>query len=285
LRVHEYGWSNDRIIAAACLLVAACYAVGYGFAALRKGWLDQVAGVNIGTACVVLVVMLALFTPLADPARLSVANQLARLAAGKVAANKFDYAYLRFEGARYGRAALVRMKDNAAAGDAQIIRKGAEAALLMTGPWTDAVAAAHATPADLAVNVTVWPSGARLPQSFVAANWVSRAGKGPYPACLWRAGDKCDAYLIDLTGDGKPEVLVVGAERGGGATFMGEDGKGEWRALQTLPFDIAGCEPLRKSLIAGRLRAATQVANVLEVDGKRIWMQPTEFVAFGNCPK
>ncbi len=102
---------------------------------------------------------------------------------------------------------------------------------------------------------------------------------------MWRAGVKCDAYLIDLTGDGKPEVLVVGAERGGGATFMGEDGTGEWRALETLPFDFAGCESLRKSLIAGRVRAVTPIAKVLEVDGRRIWMQSAEFVPIGNCPR
>jgi hypothetical protein len=286
LRVADYGWTNDRIIAAACLMVAACYAAGYGFAALRKGWLDKIAGVNIATAFIVLAVMLALFTPIADPARLSVNSQLARLASGKVAADKFDYAYLRFEGARYGRAALVRLKDSPAGPDAAAFRKGAETALLMAGPWMrSAVAEAQVTPAQLAANVTVWPQGAGLPQSFMAANWSIRAAEPSYPTCLRRAGVKCDAYLIDLTGDGKPEVLVVGAERGGGATFMGEDEKGEWRALATLPFDFAGCESLRKSLIAGRFRAVTPIAKVLEVDGRQIWMQSAQFVPIGTCPK
>lgn len=286
LRVAEYGWTNDRITAAACLVVASCYAAGYAFAALRRGWLDKIAGVNIATAFVVLAAMLALFTPIADPARLSVDNQLARLASGKVAADKFDFVYLQFEGARYGRAALAQLKARAAGGDAAVIRKRAETAMQLTSPRSaDAVAAAQTAPANLAANVAVWPAGAALPQSFLAANWTLRAGNATYPACLWRAGARCDAYLIDLTGDGKAEVLVVGTEQGGGATFMAEDDKGAWRALAKLPPDFAGCESLRKSLIAGGARAVAPVANALVVDGQRISMQSAEFVAAGNCPR
>ena len=279
LRVADYGWTDDRIIAAACLLVASCYAAGYAFAALRRGWLDRIAGVNIATAFVVLAVMLALCSPIADPARLSVSNQLARLASGKVTADKFDFAYLRFDGARYGRAALAQLKDSASAA----VRQGAETALAVTSRPRGAVIEANRAPADLAANITVWPSGTRLPASFVAANWASRAGSPSYPHCLWRAGARCDAYLIDLDGDAKPEVLVVDAERGGRATVMGEDDKEGWRAVKTLPFDIAGCASLRASLIAGRVRAVNPLASALEIDGRPIRMQSADFMPVA-CP-
>jgi hypothetical protein len=284
LRVADYGWTNDRIIAAACLLVAACYATWYASAALRKGWLDKIADVNIATAFVVLAVMLVLFSPIADPARLSVNSQLARLASGKVAADKFDFAYLRFEGARYGRAALARLKDNAAGKDAAAIRKGAETALSLTyRPGTGFIEAKRA-PANLAANISVWPVGTRLPPSFIAADWTRHAQRMEYPACLWRADAKCDAYLIDLNSDGKPEVLVIGAEPGGGAAFMAEDDKQQWHAVSTLPFDMAGCTSVRASLIAGRVRAVNPLASVLEIDGRPIRMQPGDFSP-GGCPK
>lgn len=61
LRVADYGWTDDRVVAAACLLVAACYAAGYAVAALRRGWLERIAGVNVATAFVVLAALLALF--------------------------------------------------------------------------------------------------------------------------------------------------------------------------------------------------------------------------------
>jgi hypothetical protein len=286
LRVADYGWTNDRIAAAACLLVAACYAAGYASAALRKGWLEKIAGVNIATAFVVLGVMLALLTPLADPARLSVNNQLARLGTGKIAADKFDFGYLRFEGARFGRSALVEMQGSTGGKNAAVIRKGADTAMLMTSPaGRAALAEAQVKPANLAANITVWPAGSSLPESFVSTNWIIRAGQSSYLACLWRAGALCDAYLVDVTADGKPEVLLVGAERGGRAVVMAEDGKGGWRALATLPYDIAGCNSLKKNLVAGRVRAVNPVANALEVDGQRIPMQSAEFAQGSNCPK
>ncbi|MBC7860049.1 MAG: DUF4153 domain-containing protein, partial [Burkholderiaceae bacterium] len=107
LRVREYGWTGDRVIAAACLLVACCYALGYFWAALRfDSWLGPIAKVNVATTFVILAVLLALFSPVADPARLSVASQMARLNAGEADAATFDFDYLRAHGARYGRRAL-----------------------------------------------------------------------------------------------------------------------------------------------------------------------------------
>src|SRR5690348_7105618 len=106
LRVAQHGWTTDRIIAAASLVVAGCYALGYAWAALRPGrWLERIEICNVVAAFVTLAALLALFTPIADPARLSVASQVARLESGAVAPDKFDFAYLRFDGARYGKAA------------------------------------------------------------------------------------------------------------------------------------------------------------------------------------
>jgi len=70
LRVGDYGWTSDRVFAAACLLVAACYAGGYAWAALSRGpWLGRVASTNVVTAFLILIVLLSLFSPIADPAR------------------------------------------------------------------------------------------------------------------------------------------------------------------------------------------------------------------------
>src|SRR5262249_55112898 len=66
LRVTQYGWTTERVNAAACIVVASCYALGYAATAL--GWRRRLAGIeatNIATALVVLAVLLALFTPVA----------------------------------------------------------------------------------------------------------------------------------------------------------------------------------------------------------------------------
>jgi hypothetical protein len=268
LRVGEYGWSADRITAAACLLVASCYALGYLLAARQQGaWLRTLSMTNVGAAWLVLAVLLALFTPIADPARISVNSQLARLERGVVKAADFDYGYLRFEGARYGRAALERMKTASSGPEAAAIRAGATEALAKDyrrmAPYIKAGG-------DIAANLTVWPKGARLPESFPLSGWKPVESAGAYaPLCLTRPGRACDAFVLDLTGDGKPEVMLVGAERENGSAVLTET-DGKWTFLGHLPYDAPGCVPLLEKLRAGHFEAVLPPMRDLQVGGSRI---------------
>jgi hypothetical protein len=268
LRVGEYGWSADRITAAACLLVASCYALGYLLAARQQGaWLRTLSMTNVGAAWLVLAVLLALFTPIADPARISVNSQLARLERGVVKAADFDYGYLRFEGARYGRAALERMKTASSGPEAAAIRAGATEALAKDyrrmAPYIKAGG-------DIAANLTVWPKGARLPESFPLSGWKPVESAGAYaPLCLTRPGRACDAFVLDLTGDGKPEVMLVGAERENGSAVLTET-DGKWTFLGHLPYDAPGCVPLLEKLRAGQFEAVLPPMRDLQVGGSRI---------------
>jgi hypothetical protein len=265
LRVHEYGWTIDRIHAAACLLVASCYAIGYAQAAVRRGWLDSIARVNIATAFVVLATLLLVFSPLLDPARLSVNDQVGRLLSGKVAPAKFDFAWLRFDGLRFGREALARLDATATGPNAAAIRERIAAARsLQARPMRTSPELA---PADIARNVHVWPKGARLPANFVAPA-ISLDG-APAPACLREADQACDAVLLDLTGDGKPEIVLVGAARGP-STVMGENAKGQWQVVATLPYDTGGCGLLRDALVAGNVRAVPRALGDIEIGGQRV---------------
>jgi hypothetical protein len=272
LRVNEYGWTTDRIIATACLLVASCYALGYAWAASRRSaWLAPVATTNIATAFVVLAVLLALFSPIADPARLSVGDQMARLAAGKVSADKFDFDYLKFEGARYGLAALNQLKNRSQGPDAASTREKAELALKKENRWSSAPPKAE--PADVASNIQVWPKTVRLPASFLQEKWTENKRAWELPLCLTQAKKTCDAYLIDFDGDGKPEVLLVGTERYIGATVMKEAADGDWSAVANLANDLAGCEPLREKLRAGEFRTIAPRLSDLEIAGQRVEIQ------------
>lgn len=268
LRVGDYGWSVDRVIAAACLLVASCYALGYAAGALRRGWLGTVPNVNVATAFVVLATLLLLFSPLADPARLSVNDQVARLSAGKVPAAKFDFAYLRFEGARYGRDALARLDATASGKDGALVRERIAATRKMQGVW-DRSPAVEIGPQELAANLTVWPTGTVLPESFVHNDWVKNVTAPFVPECLRLKGRTCDAYLLDLNGDGKPEVVLVPTERGP-SPILGEDAQHQWHRIGNLPWTVGGCKSLRQKLIAGSIRAMPPELQDLEVAGLRL---------------
>ena len=273
LRVGDHGWSSDRIIAAACLLVAGCYAIGYAWAAYQSdSWLEPIAFVNVVTAFVILAVLLALFTPLADPARLAVNSQMARLEKGRVSASQFDYDYLRFEGARYGRAALEQIKLRNSGPDAELVRQLADAALKRTSRYgRDAPKLL-----DLADNLHVWPVGTQLPAGFLATRWGDNSLSYMLPSCLNNAGKECDVFVRDMNGDGKPDVLVVGKEPLIGAALLGLGADGKWTLLGSLPQDASGCEPLRRKLLAGEFEVVAPRVHDLQVGGMRVEITPRE---------
>ena len=268
LRVMAHGWTAERLIAAACLLVASCYATGYAWAASRYGdWLNWIANVNVGTAFITLLVMAALFSPLMDPARLSVASQMARLDSGKVGADKFDFEYLRFQGARYGQAALQELTMRNTGPDAAVIRARATAMLMRENRFDETGALS-----DVAINLTVRPAGVTLPASFLQQDW-SQAGPGwRLPACLKRAGQQCDAYAMDFDGDGRQEVLLISNDPRASSVLLAEKEEGGWYARGQIPTEILRCRPLRDKLQAGQFTLVPPKVQELEVDGQRVPM-------------
>jgi hypothetical protein len=272
LRVRDYGWSADRIDAAACMLVAACYAAGYFCAGLRPGWLTLLARVNIGVAFVVLGVLLALFSPVLDPARISVDSQVARLESGKVKPDAFDVAFLRFDGARFGRAALDRL-ERMPLPDADVVRRRIAAVRRMENRWDSKEVAPR--PLELAANLHMHPDGARLPDTFLRTDWAARHPSNLYPACLREVGHACDVFLLDVTGDGKPEVLLFERPAASQTTLvLQEDAQGGWSALATVSLPGMHCPDANAALAAGKVNVtAPALADVL-VGGERGRLEP-----------
>ena len=269
LRVAEYGWSTDRVIAAACLVLASCYAAGYMWAAYGQGgWLDLIAPVNVVAAFLLLAVLLALFTPVADPARIAVGDQMARLARGRVAADQFDYHYLRFDGVRYGQDALERLARSTTGANAALVRERAAAALKESNRYQRS--AQQVTPATLGANVQVWPAGARLPESFLRQHWGGADGVGPLPRCLFDGDARCDAFMLDMNGDGTQEVLVYSSAAGLPGVLLSQQPDGKWQVLGTLSYALSQCAPLLEKLKAGQYQLVPARLRDLEVGGLRI---------------
>lgn len=275
LRVGDYGWTTDRLIAACCLLVASCYALGYAWATTRStGWLSGVAPVNIGTAFVILAVLLALFSPLLDPARISVAHQIARLESGRQTAENFDFDYLRFQGQRYGLAALEQLKSNYGGKDAALVREKATLALEKKNPWEKT----ELTPArqDLLANLKAWPPGQSIPDSFMTQNWVKHPNDWEIPACLKQKTATCDVYLMDFDGDQQAELLVIGQNRSSGqAALFAQKPDASWHVAATLPNGLANCALFREKLQSGDYSLVPPRLKELEVAGTRIRLNPS----------
>ncbi len=273
LRVADYGWTTDRVFAAACLLVASSYAGGYAWAAMgRTAWLRHLATVNVVTAFLVLAVLLALFLPIADPARISAASQLARLKIGRVSAAKFDFDYLKFHGERYGWDALQKLKIATQGADAAVIREKAKTTLAKQNQWdqTNQVA----TASDITKNLIVWPKGATLPKSLLNKDWSLSKYRWLVPECLNYAEKKCNAYLLDLTGDGKPEVLFISQENYPRSVIVMENTDGTWDTVGKLSASVPRCnEAMQKGLASGSYRLIPPMLKDLEIAGQRIHIE------------
>jgi hypothetical protein len=110
-RVGEYGLTPARIEAITCAAIGAGFAGGYAFAAIRRNgpWMRPLELTNLVMARVAMLAILLLFSPIADPARLAVDDQVGRLLAGKTAPDKFDFDFLTYKSGRYGSEALARL--------------------------------------------------------------------------------------------------------------------------------------------------------------------------------
>jgi hypothetical protein len=261
LRIGQYGLTPDRIIAAACAVVGAAFALGYGWAALspfwRKGeWMRPLERTTIAAGILALILILALFSPLLDPARLSVADQVARLERGAVAPDKFDYRFLRFESGKAGQAALARLTRSTNAA----VAAAALAAQQIENRYD--VRPAEDLPVPT-IEIEIWPVGAApLPTGL-----VSPADRYHLRHC--QPANPCLATRRDLNGDGIMEILIAGhtdvwvfAPDGDGWSmlgFFGQSCRGDRRP-----------DP-REALRAGRLRVVQPVwPDLVFADGGQV---------------
>jgi hypothetical protein len=279
LRVAQYGWTVERIATAATIAIALCYAFGYTVAALlslRGGtWMNFASRVNVVTAFVVLGILLAMFTPLGDPARLSVNAQLARLKSGKVNPNAFDFAYLRSEGGRYGRKALADLSKGDFGGSTKTIREMAAAALA-----GNTIPVGKPTKSDIERNVHVYPNTRALPRTMVDQDWQKTGGA---PVCLTQPVSPCDGFFADLDGDGDEEViLITGGDPYWYGTVLKAGPDKLWKVVASVNGHCAGMlDALKKGQVTTAMPAA--VWRDWVILGVRLHPEPTT-VDTTPCP-
>ncbi len=260
LRIGQHGLTPDRIVATACAVVGLAYAIGYGLGALvplvRRGspWMKALEMTNITVAVLEVAVILALFSPLADPARLAVADQVARLERGAVTPGAFDYAFLQNSSGKVGQAALARLSasDNAGIADRA---KAAQAGAISSDPTAGE---------DFRPIIGAVPGAPSLPEGFfqpVSAEDVRRQ-------C--RAQGDCLATVGEAIGFGPNTVLLVQSHE---VTFFSKDAEfaAYWPQGSYVPVRC-GDEPAvdaRELLRQGKLKAGLEGQPSLDTGGER----------------
>jgi hypothetical protein len=242
-RIAASGWTDTRVYAVAATAMLALYASGYVAAtliALGGGrWMRRIETVNIALSLIMVAACLGLASPLADPLKLAVQAQQSRLARGADPA-LFDFAWLRAKGGRFGTAALA---DMAAAPAPEIARDAA--ITLSAPPGSDAP-----PPSQIGANITVRTPGARLPNAFLAQDW--RAVSAQVPPCLTKPALACDAWFLDLDGDGTREILLAyGSDARWWASVL-KLADGRW--VPAAAFASPNCRGLLTALREGRFQ-------------------------------
>ncbi len=269
LRIDQYGLTPERVYAAAFVVVAAGYALGYAVAAVRPGaWMKTLEPTNLAMAVVAVLLLVGLFTPIADPSRLSVQSQVHRLEAGKISPDKFDYAFLRFDAGRYGREALARLKADR---HPEIARRAGDAAARKE----KAYAPAKRGP-DFAA-MKVYPVGKALPDSFKTQDW---SAEGSDSTCTY-AGMQCAALVLDVDGDGTDEVLLAS----GTGLDVFKSGEHGWRRVAQATSSCPGVD-IEAALKAGtaRMDAPTPRRDIL-VGDQRLALTPAGEGCASAAPK
>ncbi len=285
LRVEQYGWTTARIGATASAIIAASYAIGYSTGGLWPGqWLAPLARWNFVTSLVVLAVIGAIFSPIADPLRISVGSQVARLESGKADPRKFDFGYLRWNGGRFGTAALNRLATRATGPNAALISKLAKATLAKKTQYESQPPVAG----NLVTSIAVYPRGRTLPKSFLDQDW--RKLEGSLPPCLRDASNKCDAYVLDFAGDGHEEIAVIGAGAYGGYPYgnglFEHQADGTWK-LVGRPDGYWACPSIAAALQAGKMQFIAATAphwRDVSAGGQQIGVLPLSAEG-STCPK
>lgn len=268
LRVEQYGWTTHRILAAGSALVLGWYAVSYAVSAVLPGpWLRRIERANFFAALAVVAVIFLLLSPVGSPARISVESQMARLRSGAISLTKFDFRYLRFEGGRYGREALVAMRDHPSGPDAADMKARADYALNSTNRFGIPSEEPEFRPGS---NITVHPEGRTLPPELLSKYWGTE--RYSLPQCIWR-DEQCDALIVDADGDGNDDVIMFDNVR---HVLLTRDASGTWIIAADLPFPFT-CPGVREDMLKGRFTlVAPEVPRWrdIEAGGRRLHIEP-----------
>ncbi len=253
LRINQYGLTIDRTLAGMVVVIALAYGIGYSVAIFWRGpWMELLKPLNIGLAVFKCVVFIAILTPLASPARLSVDNQVKRLASGLVKPEKFDWWLLRYDTGTYGTKALDQLTQSQNAAIAKVAAKAKANLLGERRHFLEDSETAEKNRPDLSALEVVVPKGASLPASFVAQRFDGETI--PFvPDCLVTKPIKdqptCKAALLDLDADTKPEVIIFSTS----GSITGFKQKDEtWDGLRTE--SAANSQDIVKSLETGDIR-------------------------------
>jgi hypothetical protein len=204
-----------------------------------------------------------------------VMDQVARLNSGAVPPDKFDFSTLKFDGARWGAAALSELSQIDNISESATVRKLAAQALAMACQYcgVNRPDGTQRTVAELAARVTVYPVGRTLPASFYDS--FDDASDGAMneiemPLCFREKAAKCTARFVSLRAGDAEAILFLDVV--GGYLFE-QNASGEWGKAGRLTGPV-DCALVRRALEQGEFHLEPHARPDLVVGDERLTIAP-----------
>lgn len=114
LRVRQYGWTPDRVLAVSVALFLLTYGLGYCVSVLRgQGWAGSIRVVNVAMALAVIAASALWLTPVLNSYRISANSQVARFTSGRSTPDQLDMWAMQHDWGRAGQAGVARLAASA----------------------------------------------------------------------------------------------------------------------------------------------------------------------------
>lgn len=192
-RIAQHGLSPERLWGIIAIAVATAYGLAWFVAVVRSwrsdAWRDNVRRANLHLAVGISVVALFLALPIIDFGAIAARNQVARLEAGKVSADEFDYAALRWDFGNAGRRALAKLEGSA---NPDVARLAREARRQTQRIWPG-------TPVPAKVDLRIQPANPELEKQV--RDWLR--------ANPWGCSERCVVLDLGPAAGGKRRVAIV----------------------------------------------------------------------------
>ena len=219
IRIVDLGLTPARFWGLVTAIFALLFAIGYAIAAVRAGsWFGELRRVNFVVAVLLLATLIVSLTPIGNPVRWSVANQLSRAI---TAATESDcegaLRFLRFDAGAQGRDMLSALAQGRIAEVDPVLRGEAARIAALSSKRAPPRADPAATPARYAAwrdTLRVLPADRTVPADLesllraefgVAATMLDPGGNAPAPRLVF----------IDLDADGREDALLISGTRRG----------------------------------------------------------------------
>lgn len=286
LRIVQYGWTPERLWAAVVVGLSLCLSLAYATAVVRKNtiWLHSLGNINKKMMCLIAAILILCNSPIIDPYRISVNDQMQRYATGKTSPDNLDLIMLRFDAGRRGNDALQALRHDAKFISDPARKLNLEKILIQTNRWggyddDDNKQKTAIFTVERARKNILLATGVTPPDS----SWWASLSENNYQAermsdCYLLA-NSCVLTTLDLNADGKPEPILCSFSAPQ-APFcqVYALSEGKWVVISRMDFDEylaqnkSDSAKLKSLILNGQLKTKPKEWRDIQIQDKTIEM-------------